>query len=74
MFAIINALKAAAQTPAVQGRLSERGATMVEYGIIVALISIIAVLVITALGVDVFNAFNSAENNMPTPGGPLPNS
>jgi Flp pilus assembly pilin Flp len=46
---------------------------MVEYGIIVALISIVAVLVITALGVDVFNAFNGAENNMPT-GGPLPNS
>jgi hypothetical protein len=58
MFAIINALKAAAQTPAVQGRLSERGATMVEYGI-------------GALGLDVFGAFNNAEDNMPAPGGPL---
>jgi Flp pilus assembly pilin Flp len=73
MFAILNALRAVTQMPAAQGRLGERGATMVEYGIIVALISIVAVLVITALGVDVFNAFNGAENNMPT-GGPLPNS
>ena len=74
MFAILNALRAAAQAPAVQGRLGERGATMVEYGIIVALISIVAIIVITALGVDVFTAFNAAEDGMPATPGPTPNS
>jgi Flp pilus assembly pilin Flp len=71
MFAILNALRAAAQAPAVQGRLGERGATMVEYGIIVSLIAVVSILVIGALGLDVFGAFNSAEDNMPAPGGPL---
>ena len=74
MFALLTALRSAVQAPAIQSRLDERGATMVEYGIIVALISIIAVLVVTALGLDVFNAFNSAEDGMPAPGGPLPNN
>ena len=73
MFAILNALRAAAQAPAVQGRLGERGATMVEYGIIVSLISI-APSSSSALGVDVFTAFNAAEDGMPATPGPLPNS
>ncbi len=73
MFAILNALRAAAQTPAVQGRLDERGATMVEYGIIVSLIAVASILILGVLGVDVFNAFNSAENNMNATT-PLPNS
>lgn len=51
--------------------MGEEGATMVEYGIIVALISIIAIIVITALGVDVFNAFNAAEGAMPADVGPI---
>jgi Flp pilus assembly pilin Flp len=71
MFAILNALRAVTQMPAAQGRLGERGATMVEYGIVVSLIAVVSILVIGALGVDVFGAFNSAEDNMPTPGGPL---
>ncbi len=48
---------------------SEEGATMVEYGIMVALIAVVSVLVIGVLGVDVFSAFSSAEQNI-TPGLP----
>ena len=50
---------------------SEEGATMVEYGIMVALIAVVSVLVVGALGVDVFNAFNTSHQEI-TPGpGPL---
>ena len=64
MFAILNALRAAAQAPAVQGRLGERGATMVEYGIVVSLIAVVSSSSSASLGVDVFSAFNSTEDNM----------
>ena len=47
---------------------SERGATMVEYGILVALISIAAIVAIIALGTDVFNAFDTAQDKV----GPFP--
>ena len=47
---------------------SEEGATMVEYGIMVALIAVVSVLVIGVLGVDVFSAFSTAEANI-NPGG-----
>jgi pilus assembly protein Flp/PilA len=51
--------------------LSERGATMVEYGILVALISVVAILAIAALGTDVFGAFDNAQKEVgpvaPTP-------
>ncbi|MGI9649176.1 MAG: Flp family type IVb pilin [Acidimicrobiia bacterium] len=46
---------------------SDEGATMVEYGIMVALISVVSILVIGALGVDVFNAFNQSHQAI-TPG------
>ncbi len=50
---------------------SERGATMVEYGILVALISIAAIVAIIALGTDVFNAFDEAQTKVgPFPAGP----
>lgn len=49
---------------------SERGATMVEYGILVALIAVIALAAIAALGQDVFGAFDSAQTNVVTPVGP----
>lgn len=42
----------------------EDGATMVEYGIMVALIAAVAVLVVNALGVDVKNAFQSIVDNI----------
>ncbi len=47
---------------------NERGATMVEYGILVALISIAAIVAIIALGTDVFNAFDAAQSQV----GPFP--
>jgi Flp pilus assembly pilin Flp len=43
---------------------------MVEYGIIVSLIAVVSILVIGALGLDVFGAFDNAQDSMPTPGGP----
>lgn len=50
----------------------ERGATMVEYGIIVALIAVVSILVIGAVGIDVFGAFDSTQANVTTPVAPCP--
>ncbi len=51
---------------------SDEGATMVEYGIMVALIAVVSILVIGVLGVDVFNAFDTTHQEIgPTPS-PLP--
>ena len=44
--------------------VDQRGATMVEYGIMVALIAVIALLAITALGLDVFGAFDTAQDEV----------
>lgn len=49
---------------------SEEGATMVEYGIMVALIAVVSILVITALGLDVFGAFDTAQSNISSTPGP----
>jgi Flp pilus assembly pilin Flp len=43
---------------------NERGATMVEYGILVAMISIAAIFAIVALGTDVFQAFDAAQKEV----------
>ena len=43
---------------------NERGATMVEYGIMVALIAVIAILAVAALGLDVFTAFDTAQDEV----------
>ena len=51
---------------------SDEGATMVEYGIMVALIAVVSVVVVGVLGVDVFNAFDTAQQNISTGTGPLP--
>lgn len=48
----------------------ERGATMVEYGIIVALIAVLSITVITLVGEDVWGAFDSTQKNITTPVGP----
>jgi Flp pilus assembly pilin Flp len=40
----------------------EDGQTAVEYGVLLALILAISVLVITAIGVDVKGAFNAIED------------
>ena len=51
--------------------VSEEGATMVEYGIMVALIAVVSVIVVGVLGVDVFSAFDTAQANIGT-AGPCP--
>ncbi len=40
------------------------GATMVEYGLMVALIAIVALLAVTALGVSVKNIFTDIANKL----------
>ena len=40
----------------------ERGASMVEYALLVGLIAIVAVVTISLLGVSISNLFNSANN------------
>lgn len=43
----------------------ESGATMVEYGIMVALIAAISIGVITTVGQKVLKAFTTVDNAMP---------
>ncbi len=51
---------------------SDEGATMVEYGIMVALIAVVSIIVIGLLGVEVFGTFNTAQNEIGQGPGPLP--
>lgn len=41
----------------------DSGATMVEYGIMIALIAAVCILVVTAIGTNVSSAFNSANTS-----------
>ena len=52
----------------------EWGATMVEYSLAVGLIAILSILVVGALGVDVFGQFDGAQASFtdPMPGAPTP--
>jgi pilus assembly protein Flp/PilA len=43
----------------------EKGAAAVEYGLLVALIAAVIVLVVKELGSKVSNAFNTVDANMP---------
>lgn len=43
----------------------EKGAAAVEYGLLVALIAAVIVLVVKELGSKVSNAFSSVDANMP---------
>ena len=45
-------------------RDEEKGATAVEYGLLVALIAAVIILVVGFLGQDVLNAFNTVEDNI----------
>lgn len=45
-------------------RDEEKGATAVEYGLLVALIAGAIILVVGFLGGDVLNAFNGVEDNL----------
>lgn len=42
----------------------ERGASMIEYGILVALISVVAIVAIQTIGGRVNNAFNQVDSSM----------
>lgn len=44
--------------------LNDRGATAVEYGMIVALIAAVIILVVGFLGTDVQGGFNTVEDNI----------
>jgi len=53
-------------------KASEKGATMVEYGIVVALIAVVSIAVVGVLGVDVFNAFDQSQQAIDPGAGPMP--
>ena len=42
----------------------ERGATMVEYGIMVALIAAVCIVLVMTLGQNVSNSFSSVNNSL----------
>ena len=42
----------------------ERGATMVEYGLMVALIAIVAMLAVAAVGTNLFGLFNEVATEL----------
>jgi pilus assembly protein Flp/PilA len=46
-------------------RYSERGATAVEYAIMVALIAIVIIGAVTALGTKISALFNNVAGNLP---------
>ena len=46
-------------------RDEDRGATMVEYGLLVALVSIAAVVALGALGVGLDGLFTDVESHLP---------
>ena len=48
---------------------SERGATAVEYGLLVALIAAVIVGIVIVVGKQVSDAFNSVSGNLPHGGG-----
>ena len=53
----------------------EEGAALVEYCLLVGLIAVVCILVITALGLEIFGVFDTTQNtldnaNMGTPGTP----
>lgn len=47
----------------------EKGATMVEYALMVALIAVVCITVVAALGDGVFDAFNTTNTEIQTTGG-----
>jgi pilus assembly protein Flp/PilA len=42
----------------------ERGASMVEYGLLLALIAVIAIVAVKALGIGVSTKFNDVNNSL----------
>ena len=55
-------------------RLDEQdGAPLVEYGLLVGLISVVSLLVIAAVGTHIFNAFDVAQQNVQASQPGIPN-
>jgi len=52
---------------AYQGRLirEEKGATMVEYGLMVALIAVVVIAAVTLIGGNLNNQFNTVASKIP---------
>lgn len=48
----------------IQGREEERGATLVEYALLVALIAVVAITAMTALGGGVSSKFSSINSSL----------
>lgn len=55
------------------GSRPQSGSALVEYALIVALIAVVSLLVIGAMGMEVFGFFNSGALGLPG-SGPLPPS
>jgi pilus assembly protein Flp/PilA len=55
------------QTKAQQAkwRMDDRGATAVEYGLLVALIAVVIIAAVTLLGGNLSSLFNKAANSLP---------
>ncbi len=49
----------------IHAQTSQRGATMVEYGVMVALIAAISIAIVGVLGRDVLDAFTKTSAGMP---------
>jgi pilus assembly protein Flp/PilA len=45
------------------------GVTAIEYGLIAALIAVVIILAVTAVGENLFNVFNNIASNLTVPGG-----
>ncbi len=67
MFAAVNRfmIRLHARTTLARAEAEESGQTMVEYGLILALISIAAITVMTLLGGSLNNAFNAIIAELP---------
>jgi len=50
----------------------EEGATMVEYALMLALIAIVCILVVTALGQKAGETFDNAQSQLPAGNGQVP--
>jgi pilus assembly protein Flp/PilA len=46
---------------------SDRGATAVEYGLMVALIAVVIIVAVSALGTQLSGLFQAVTNKLPTP-------
>lgn len=72
MFRLLLVLNSALSTRLRDHGVSDRGASMVEYGLLVGLIAIVAIVAVETLGTGIFDLFDSASdsvNAIPADGG-----